>query len=364
MNLINAITNEENTDNFEHFLLNSLKKSTSIRIASGYIGIDVFKKTESLLKNIVDNGGTVTLIFGLGRWEGISPNLEPMLRSFHDYIHGIDSKSGVYFCQKDKYHGKIYLFNNSSEKWLTVGSSNFSPTGFGDYHEANLKITNDSIFLEFEEYFNRLLLDNAKPINLLKFPSRKADLTKKEKYKIVRVPDDFRKLPIEFKLQIKITPAAHVNLFAGSGRFVKKSGLYTRRGWYEVEIGITVEEVKTNLINILPNTLGPYYITLIDEYGNMMSANFKRKNTDREDKRTMHELGADFMTGKGDSDKNMKHGRKQLGFYIKDKLIESGLLRYGEVITEDILDMYGNHYLEFRKVPEKEDNFYITFDPA
>ena len=107
--------------------------------------------------------------------------------------------------------------------------------------------------------------------------------------------------------------------------------------------------------------MGPYYITLIDEYGNMMSANFKRKNTDREDKRTMHELGADFMTGKGDSDKNMKHGRKQLGFYIKDKLIESGLLRYGEVITEDILDMYGNHYLEFRKVPEKEDNFYITF---
>ena len=65
-----------------------------------------------------------------------------------------------------------------------------------------------------------------------------------------------------------------------------------------------------------------------------------------------------------DGNNNLKHGRLQLGFLIKDKLIDSGLLRYGEVITEDILDMYGNHFLEFRQVPEKKDHFYITFDPG
>ena len=45
-----------------HFLLKSLKTSTSIKIASGYIGIDVFKKTDLLLRKIVENGGVVSMV--------------------------------------------------------------------------------------------------------------------------------------------------------------------------------------------------------------------------------------------------------------------------------------------------------------
>jgi hypothetical protein len=78
----------------------------------------------------------------------------------------------------------------------------------------------------------------------------------------------------------------------------------------------------------------------------------------------MHNLGVDFMTGSGAQGDGGKNGRKQLGFFIKDRLIDAGLLRYGEVITDDILDMYGNHFLEFRQVQEKKDHFYITFDPS
>jgi len=366
MPLINAITNEKNTDNFEHFLLKSLKTSTSIKIASGYIGIDVFKKTDLLLRKIVENGGVVTLIFGLGYWEGISLKLEPMLREFHKYVNEINPNSGIYFCQKNRYHGKIYIFQNSTAKWITIGSSNFSPTGFGEYHEANVKITDEPTLNEFEAYFNRLLNENSAPINLLTFPSKKDEQTKKEDYKKISVPKDFRKLPILFKLQIKVTDKAHVNLFAGKGRPSSIPGIYIKRPWYEVEIGISIKEVKQNLKNFLPNTLGPYYVTVIDEDGHMLSANFKRKSSNDADLRTMHNTGVDFMTGKVDIDgnNNLKHGRLQLGFLIKDKLIDSGLLRYGEVITEDILDMYGNHFLEFRQVPEKKDHFYITFDPG
>jgi hypothetical protein len=105
-------------------------------------------------------------------------------------------------------------------------------------------------------------------------------------------------------------------------------------------------------------------VKLVDEFGNIFNANFKRKTTDKNDSRTMHNIGADFMTGKGEKGDRGKNGRKQLGFFIKDRLIDAGLLRYGEVITEDILDMYGNHFLEFRQVPEKKDYFYITFDAA
>ncbi len=364
MNLINAITNEENTANFEIFLLDSLKKSQTIKIASGYIGIDVFKKTDLLLRKVVENGGVVTLIFGLGYWEGISQKLEPLLRDFHDYVNKINPDSGIFFCQKNRYHGKIYIFQNLTTKWITVGSSNFSPTGFGEYHEANVKINDAQTFNEFENYFNRLLIDNAKPINLLKFPSKRLENEKKEKYNQVTVPSNFRKLPISFKLQIRITAGAHVNLFAGVGRIDRKTKIYKKRPWYEVEIGITKKYLQSNLLKFIPNQIEPYYINLIDEFGNVLNANFKRKYTKKEAALTMHNLGADFMTGRGEKGNKGKNGRKQLGFFIKDRLIDAGLLRYGEVITEDILDMYGNHFLEFRQVPEKEDHFYITFDPS
>jgi hypothetical protein len=107
-----------------------------------------------------------------------------------------------------------------------------------------------------------------------------------------------------------------------------------------------------------------FQFQILNEACIIFNANFKRKTTDKNDFRTMHNIGTDFMTGKGEKGDRGKNGRKQLGFFIKDRLIDAGLLRYGEVITEDILDMYGNHFLEFRQVPEKKDYFYITFDAA
>jgi HKD family nuclease len=361
MNSLKTITNENNTS-FEKFFIDSIKKSNSIKIASGYVGIDGFKKADALLRDIVKNGGSVVLIFGLGRWEGISPKLEVLLRDFHQFVSNINSHSGVFFCQKDKYHGKIYLFQNASNKWASVGSSNFSPTGFGGYQEANIEMHNNDAYQEVEDYFNRLLVNNAKPITVLTFPSKEKEQLAKEVYTKTTVPNNFRNLPLAFKLEIKPEPISHINLFAGSGRLNSTTGLYTKRPWYEVELGITVNEVKNNLLPYLPIQKDPYKIKLVDEGGNILNANFKRKTGSSNDKKTLHETGLDFMTGSGTG--GGKNGRVQLGYFIKDKLIDAGLLRYGEVITEDILDMYGNHFLEFRSFPGKKDHFLITFDPS
>ena len=363
MSSLKTITNENDTS-FERFFLDSIKKSKIIKIASGYVGIEGFKKTELLLKDIVRQGGTVILIFGLGKWEGISPKLEKLLREFHEYINKIDSESGVYFCQKDKYHGKIYLFENKITKWASVGSSNYSPTGFGGYQEANVEILDDETYNEINDYFNRLLKFNAKQINVLTFPSKEKEQLAKEVYSKISVPDNFRNLPIDFKLEIKPKEKSHVNLFAGSGRLNRTSGIYAKRPWYEVELGITIEEVRSNLLHILPNQKEPYKVKLVDEHGNILNANFKRKTGSRDASETLHETGIDFMTGSGDADDGGKNGRIQLGIFIKDKLIDAGLLRYGEIITEDILDMYGNHFIEFRKYPNRKDYFLITFDPS
>jgi hypothetical protein len=363
MNSLKTITNENNTS-FEKFFIDSIKKARFIKIASGYVGIEGFKKTELLLRDIVINGGTIQLIFGLGKWEGISPKLEKLLREFHDFINSIDSKSGVFFCQKDKYHGKIYLFENELNKWASIGSSNYSPTGFGGYQEANVEILDNDTYEEINDYFNRLLVNNAKQINVLTFPSKEKEQLAKEVYKKISVPDNFRNLPLDFKLEIKPKEKSHVNLFAGSGRLNRTTGIYTKRPWYEVELGITIDEVRNNLLHILPNQKEPYKVKLVDEYGNILNANFKRKTGGSDATETLHETGIDFMTGSGDDNDGGRNGRIQLGIFIKDKLIDAGLLRYGEIITEDILDMYGNHFIEFRKFPNRKDYFLITFDAS
>lgn len=361
MNLLKTITNENDTS-FENFLLESIEQSEVTRIASGYIGIDVFRKTEPIFKRKIEQGGVVTLIFGLGKWEGISQKLEFLLRDFHKYANNKNKDSGVYFCQKDKYHGKIYLFKNKFNEWASVGSSNFSPTGFGGYQEANVEIRDQATITEINQYFDRLQTNNAKPINLISFPSKEKELLAQEKYEKINIQPNFRDLPIAFKLEIKPHSKSHINLFAGIGRLNRTTGIYSKRPWYEVEIGITVEEVRKNLKNYLPNQKSPYYLKIIDADGNIMNANFKRKTGGSHSEKTLREIGLDFMTGTGEDSDGGKNGRIQLGIFIKNKLIDAGLIKYGEIITEDILDIYGNHYLEFREFPGKKDHFFITFD--
>ena len=208
------------------------------------------------------------------------------------------------------------------------------------------------------------MVNNAKPISLLTFPSREKEQLAKEVYRKIKVPNNFRNLPLAFKLKIKPEEKSHVNLFAGSGRLNSTTGLYAKRPWYEVELGITVSEVKNNLLPYLPKQKDPYKVKLVDEIGNILNANFKRKTGSSNYIRTLHETGLDFMTGTGNDNDGGMNGRIQLGMFIKDKLIDAGLLRYGELITEDILDMYGNHFIEFRSFPGMADHFLITFDPS
>jgi hypothetical protein len=361
MNDLKTITNEEN-NSFETFVLESIEKSHTVKIASGYIGIKAFEKTDFHFKKIIENGGNVVLIFGLGLWEGISPKLEIKLREFDSFASSKRPGSGVFFCQKDKYHGKIYLFENASCKWASIGSSNFSPSGFGGYQEANVEILDNIGFNKLDDYFNRLLKNNAKSIAVLEFPSKEKELLAKEVYEKIEIQPNLRDVPVDFKLKIKPLPKSHVNLFAGSGRLNRTTGIYLKRPWYEVELGIDIDEV-VKLRPYLPNQKEKYKVKLVDDLGNVLNANFKRKTGEKKSEKTLHETGLDFMTGSGNEGDGSKNGRIQLGMFIKDKLIDAGLLRYGELITEDTLDMYGNHFIDFRKIPGLKDYFYITFDP-
>lgn len=343
------ITNESKSLEARHFVLSSLKDCKVVKIASGYIGLGAFQEALEPFKKILESGGQVTLIFGLGYWEGISPTLEKLLRDFHDLAIKLNAKSGVFFCQKQRFHGKFYIFENDEDRWASVGSSNFSPTGFGNWLESNSKIDDVNSIKLLDDYFVRLKKLNAKPINILTFPSRKKELKKKVTKRNIGLPKNIKSAPIAFKLKIKPQPKSHINLFAGVGRLNKKKGIYILRSWYEVEIGVAKKEMGA-LTGIVPASKGPFTVNLVDEYGDVMPALFKRKTPKSTSSNTLLD-GSDFMT------KN----RIELGRFIKDKLLDAGLLKYGELITQDTLDTYGNDWLEFRPIPREKGYYLITF---
>jgi HKD family nuclease len=342
------ITNETELEKFRHFIQESIKEAKIVKIASGYVGMSAFLETAPALEALLKKGGQVTLIFGLGYWEGISPSLEKKLREFHQLAQELNKNSGIFFCQKQRFHGKIYFFQNNQDTWASAGSSNFSDTGFGNWLEANFRIYSKNETEIIDDYFERLKTSNAKGIDLLSFPSRKKELKNKVQKANIAIPKNILDQPISFKLQIKPEPQSHVNLFAGAGRKNKK-GIYILRPWYEVEIGVSKSNMNS-LRKIVPAQKSPFKIKLVDDVGDVMPALFKRKSAKKDSSNTLLD-GADFMTS----------NRVDLGRFIKDILIDSGLLKYGELINQDTLDIYGNHFLEFRAIPNKKGYYYIKF---
>ena len=327
-------------------------KAKNITIASGYFGASQIEEARPLFLNVVRNGGNVTLIHGMGMWEGIRNSLESSISSLNTELQKHSLQSGFYFYTKQRFHGKIYFFDNDDIKTCIVGSSNFSKNGVVSNLEANLLQT-DKKSIELTSNFLNLLLKQSHIYNYALLPDK--GISKKSKPLFLEKPHDDYVLPIDtwtrpfdFKIPIRVQPRSSLNLTFGLGRKDLK-GLYKIRPYYEVEITIPKEYWVKPFINFIPNQIEPAIFEIFTDNGLYFEANFKRKSQNKLDKRPLHETGGDFMSSP----------REALGKYIKDKLIASGALEFGEVVTEETLLDYGNDKLKFKKLDG--NRLYIEF---
>ena len=209
-------------ETFDDFLEEEFQCADSIKIASGYLGLAAFKQYGTRLESIVREGGVVQIIGGLGSWEGVSPALETELIRLHQYLAGHSPDSGIFFCVKERYHGKIYLIANSEARSVSVGSSNFSATGMGGWLEANWIDSDADQYRNTEEYFNYLLLNSASIVDIslpVKGTGRSASRTISERPReSIEVPRDVWSQSIAFEIEIKTTPKSNINLTFGPGR--------------------------------------------------------------------------------------------------------------------------------------------------
>lgn len=94
------VTNERHLTFFEE-LSSLLYDAVSVRIATGYIGLEAFSAIEPQLKLIVKNGGHVSITVGLGLFEGLSLKMDTALRSFDTFCRRFDESSGIKACAYD-----------------------------------------------------------------------------------------------------------------------------------------------------------------------------------------------------------------------------------------------------------------------
>ena len=315
--------------NFEH-----------MTIACGYFGNSQLKRYENDFLKKIANGGSVTLIHGLGMWEGISPQLNATLNNIQQKMDGIHSahNSGIYFLTERRYHGKIYHFQSGKREECLVGSSNFSAQGNIDNLEANI-LENDLSALRKISQFLKNLRTYARPYRdgLVPIKESRPSIAPSK----FRIPKNILSQPASFTLPIRTVPKSSLNVTFGAGRKNKKNNTITPRPYYEAEISLPKEFWKPPLTNFVRNSpKDKVEFEAFTDTGMHFSCNFIRTTNSKLDTRPLHETGGDFQSTP----------RKMLGHFVKDKLIDAGCMNFGDPITDDVLDDYGTNEIKVRKM--------------
>ena len=333
-------TNEKNFGGaFGKEIFKNIDNFNSVEIASGYFDPQVIEENRDKLLKIAKRGFCKILI-GMIYHEGVSKNQKKTLEKLNKDLKKINNQSGVYITLR-KYHGKIYKFKKYQDDLIFVGSSNFSGTGMYGNLECNTSVLDKSNKDEISKFLNYLFTSKEISANLdnveltLKKKKKRKIKEKLSKYEISKSSFPKSKALGELKIKLRVDKQqrSSLNLYFEKGRKNPKTGKYSPRPWYEVEI--TSE--KNERTDDYPKGEFIAYVADDKKYYklNMITAS----------------AGYKAITTKGN--------REILGEYIKGKLEREGCLERLETITIDTLRNYGRDYISLKKINNK--SYYLEF---
>ena len=333
-------TNEKNFGGtFGNEVFKNIDNFNSLEIASGYFDPQTIEKNRDKLLRIAKRG-YLKILIGMIYHEGVSKTQKKTLEELNKDLKKINIQSGVYITLR-KYHGKIYKFKKNQDDLIFVGSSNFSGTGMYGNLECNTSVLDKSSKDKISKFLNHLFTSKELSQNLdnveltVKKRKRKKIKEKLSKHEISKslFPQLKELSETKIKLRVDEQPRSSLNLYFEKGRKNPKTGKYSPRPWYEVEI--TSE--KNERTKDYPKGAFTAYVADENKYYklNMItaSAGFKAITT--------------------------KDNREILGEYIKGKLERKGHLERLETVTIDTLRNYGRDYISLKKVKDKI--FYLEF---
>lgn len=324
-----------------------IENADQLNIATGYITNDSIYEVKQYLE-YRNHSLSMNLFVGMHYLEGFTKLQYNAVRDLSKYL--TDHELGkVYLSPNALYHGKMYSLSRGSDSIGSfVGSSNlgsFIGTSrnliesdvFFDGIEANIiqsQISSiiSTLGVEFKE---------CNPITKFLPPSvdlfNQNDNVQKVDKEYVGKATDLATGP-KIKIRLKTTPKSNLNVSQGAGKVPNK---FTPRDWYEVEVNIST---KTENRDLIPwnsdkelNEQCAFFVITDDGY------KFK-------------------CSRQGQCGKNLRSTPvlRILGRWIKGRMENEGVIKNGEVVTEETLNKFGKHFLVLQKT--FDDNWLLTME--
>ena len=334
----------ENKNFQETFMLN-ISKAARVVIACGYISQDSLVDLYRFLK--VNGRPKIDIIIGMHYFEGLTVNQSRIIQELQLFMKA--SKLGnIYFATVSKYHGKVYLFYDEDgfPNEVLIGSSNLNsilPTE--QIYETDIQLVNEPINEDIEKFIFNLrdkycspyteIYDDLKIKEQSLIFENHLGVEKISQSDLDEIYGDKTDTIISIPLKVsKRQQRSNLNACHGAGRENKATGTIIPRPWYEIEL-------------IVPKDITSH-------------AEYPEKQRDF----TVYtDDGWKFQCRvSGDYKKNFrsKNDLTILGKWIKGRLENKGVLRYGEVITESTLLFYGRNNFDLIKT-NINDTWIIEF---
>lgn len=317
-----------------------LQRSTSVKIASGYISEEAIAE----LLGLYNHGLKIemTLIVGMHYFEGFTVGQYEALFTLAELLNK-NRFGNVFLSKVSKYHGKVYSFtDNGNDYSAIIGSSNLTKINtFEKVYDTDILICNEKVNTDIEDFLfdlQKKYCRNIKEIDRNDIKIIEPENLFEDYLDVEKVMDSERAkisstlTPISFDIEIKPEEKSHLNCYHGKGRETP-NGLIRPRPWYESNVMVSKE------ITSLPDYPRNIKFNVITDDG------YKFK-----------------CVTNGAYAKNLRSvGDLQIiGRWLKGRMENSKALKIGEKVTADTFIRYGRNTMKLTKTTI-QNTWYMDF---
>lgn len=335
---------ESDNSSFSEAFEAGVVKSDGIKIATGYITEESLLELKSILSFYFDEGKIkkCSLVLGMHGREGFTQAQYEAATNLATFLKE-KNIGAVYVCTAFKFHGKTYVFYKSDEPISAVmGSSNLSNIVESRVWEVDALFTEEKVLSELDALHISLVDKACHNILEMEKPStfnHPRDLLKDRIGVAKADPEAYREAEesltdVVFDLPLKTEAKSNLNDYFGKGRLATATGAIRPRHWYEAELIVPVEITTSPSY---PETGSAFHVLTDDGWS------FECK-----------------ISGQKGKNFRSKDDLRTLGRWIKGRLENTGCLKVGQPVTEDVLNKYGRHTLSLKQTT-KPDVWLLDF---
>lgn len=322
-----------------------LSNCEQIDIAVGYISED---SLAHLANFIYKNGKPFcNIIIGMHYFDYFTYSQYAIAKEMETFLK-VNKLGSVKLVTSFPFHGKIYSFHRKNNNISVIGSSNMTNILLHQpirQYEVDLLIDDEVINMNINSFISSLLkissdlsspnlkLPGFKQVNNLLDGLPDVNIINNEVLQNIK-----SKISKEEIIYIPISTAekaasSNINACFGKGRENKKTGVIKNRSWYEVEL------IVPKKITCLPN-YPKNVIKVITDDGYQFECKIS-----------------------GTNNKNFRSTPKLtiLGKWLKGRLENAGVLKVGQMVTDEVLVKYGTSHIKMSFI--KKNEWFLDFEP-